>query len=254
MSESVSRRAVGRGTVAGGWDTRDSRSLGASLCIQAWKAKDGGDMDADGAVNFVRLKGQSVPKYSEGGDVQQRLVVEAKTGLRGGGGVAVGGSGGVGDQAIVRMADKSSTSLHDYEMQVCPMLALTLEAAERVVGGGGGKKGAETGPMMRSNGAIGRRANMGANFCHQQLHSQCNLIAYVLRQSDFAMSAPYVCRGVVLWSISHCTSSPHYRGPEYTVAASIAPAMAIIKHARPLGPWLFIREGALSHHSDHGSS
>ncbi|KAH4032888.1 hypothetical protein HBI81_120900 [Parastagonospora nodorum] len=81
MSESVSRRAVGRGTVAGGWDTRDSRSLGASLCIQAWMAKDGGDMDADGA-------------YSEGGDVQRRLVVGAKTGLRGGGGVAVGGSGG----------------------------------------------------------------------------------------------------------------------------------------------------------------
>lgn len=92
----------------------------------------------------------------------------------------------MGDQAIVRMADNSSTSLHDYEMQVCPMSVLTLEAVERVVGGGGGKKGAETGPMMRSNGAIGRRANMGANFCHQQLYSQCDLIANIRRQSDLA--------------------------------------------------------------------
>lgn len=80
--------------MAGRWDTRDSRSLGASLCIQAWLAVDGGDMDDDGAVKCVHLKGQSVPKYSEGGDLQRRWVVGAKTGLRGGGGVAVGGSGG----------------------------------------------------------------------------------------------------------------------------------------------------------------
>lgn len=51
-------------------------------------------MDDDGAVKCVHLKGQSVPKYSEGGDLQRRWVVGAKTGLRGGGGVAVGGSGG----------------------------------------------------------------------------------------------------------------------------------------------------------------
>jgi len=52
----------------------------------------GGDMGAEGAVKCVLRKGQSVPKYSEGGEVQRRRVVGAKTGLRGGGGVAVGGA------------------------------------------------------------------------------------------------------------------------------------------------------------------
>jgi hypothetical protein len=47
--------------------------------------------------------------------------------------------------------------LHDYEMQVCPIIIVTLEAAERVVGGG--EKGAEPwrlDPSWSLNGAVCR--------------------------------------------------------------------------------------------------
>jgi hypothetical protein len=102
----------------------------------------------------ARLKGPSSPKNSECGGECAAAVARWGQGSperrrRGGSRIREVRAGG-------RRSDckngkrEYSVSLHDYEMRVCPILVVTLEAAERVVYGGGGKKGAETGPMMRS--------------------------------------------------------------------------------------------------------